>query len=120
MDLDEVQTHSNQKNLALFRVMQEALTNVIRHAFAKTVKITLHKNNQHIILEIADDGIGIPAEKIKSIRSLGLMGMQDRVKQADGTMEISGEDGLETKGTVIRICIPVEETIPETIKTQLP
>lgn len=111
MDLDEVQTHRNHKNLALFRVLQEALTNVIRHAFAKTVKITLHKNNQLIILEIADDGIGIPAEKIKSIRSLGLMGMQDRVKQAGGTMEISGGDVSGTIGTVIRICIPIEETI---------
>lgn len=113
MNLDEVQTNSNQKNLALFRVLQEALTNVIRHAKAKTVKITLHENDQHIFLEIIDDGIGIAPEKIKSIRSLGLMGMQDRVKQAGGTMEILGG---EVPGTIIRICIPVEETLPVTLK----
>jgi len=107
MDLDEVQTKNDKKNLAMFRLLQEALTNVIRHAHAKRVKVTLHKTAGNIILKIVDDGIGIPAEKIQSIHSLGLIGMQERVKQAGGTIEfLSGEN----PGTKIRISIPVGDS----------
>ena len=112
MDLDEVQTKSDPKNLAIFRVLQEALTNVIRHAKAKTLHITLHETSQNIILEVADDGIGIPVEKLKSIKSLGLLGMQDRVKQAGCTIIISNGDVC---GTKIRLSISVEDS-PETNK----
>jgi len=111
MDLDEVQTNSDSKNLAIFRVLQEALTNVIRHAQAKSVLINLRETCKYIILDIVDDGIGIPAEKIKSIKSLGLLGMQDRVKQAGGTIKISDGDVC---GTKIRLSISVEDS-PETI-----
>ncbi len=108
LDLDEVQSHDENANLALFRVMQESLTNVIRHAQAKTVHISLQKIDEHIVLDIEDDGIGIPIEKLKSINSLGIFGMNDRIKQARGTIDIlSGSDA----GTKLRICIPLwEET----------
>lgn len=105
MDLDEVQTKSDSKNLALYRVLQESLTNVIRHAQAKTVQINLHENDWHLVLDIMDDGIGIPVEKLNSIRSLGLLGMHERINQEGGTMEILPGD---SSGTIIRICIPIE------------
>lgn len=105
MDLDEVQTKSDSKNLALYRVLQESLTNIIRHAQAKTVQINLHENDRHLVLEVMDDGIGIPVEKLNSIRSLGLLGMHERINHEGGTMEILPGD---SSGTIIRICIPIE------------
>jgi len=110
MDLDEIQTKSDSKNLALYRVLQESLTNVIRHAQAKTVQINLHENDQHLILDIIDDGIGIPVEKLNSIRSLGLLGMHERIDLAGGTMEILRG---KSSGTIIRICIPIEEALQQ-------
>jgi len=105
LDLDDVQTKCDNNNLAIFRILQEALTNVIRHAYAKNVYVSLHEIDKVIILEIIDDGIGIPVEKIKSNKSLGLLGINDRVKQAGGNIVIQKGD---VAGTVIRLTIPVE------------
>lgn len=113
LDLNEVQTNNGKNDLALFRVLQEALTNVVRHAQAKTVRIALHEINEHIVLDIVDDGIGIAIEKLKSIKSLGLFGMHDRVKQSGGTLDILCD---RDSGTKIRICIPTEETINDSLK----
>lgn len=113
LDLDEVQVSNEQANLALFRVMQESLTNIIRHAKAKSVQISLHEMNEHIVLDIEDDGIGMSVEKLNSIHSLGLLGMQDRVKQVGGTIDIlCGSDA----GTKIRICISSNNISPELSK----
>ena len=115
LDLDEVQVSNEQANLALFRVMQESLTNIIRHARAKNVQISLHEMNEHIVLDIEDDGIGMSVEKLNSIHSLGLLGMHDRVKQVGGTIDIlCGSDA----GTKIRICISSENISPELSKNQ--
>lgn len=107
LNLDEIQTNNESANLALFRIMQESLTNVIRHARAKTIQISLHEINDHVVLDIEDDGIGISIDKLKSIHSLGLMGMHDRIKQVGGTLDILCGD---EKGTQLRICIPILET----------
>lgn len=113
LDLDEVQAPNGQANLALFRVMQESLTNIIRHAKAKSVNISLHEMNEHIVLDIEDDGIGMSVEKLNSIHSLGLLGMHDRIKQVGGTLDIlCGSDA----GTKIRICISSENILPELSK----
>jgi len=103
MDLDEISIPDEKINLALFRIMQESMTNVIRHAKAKKIRIVLHEINEHIVLDIEDDGIGIPIEKLKSIQSLGLMSMHDRIKQVGGTLDILCDN--ET-GTKLRICVP--------------
>jgi len=106
LDLDEVQTMSDQKNLTLFRVMQEALTNVTRHAHAKTIQITLSEIKKHIILEINDDGIGIPVDILTSSNSIGIMGMIERVRQSGGQINISPGKAM---GTLIRVRIPVHD-----------
>lgn len=115
LDLDEVQVPNEQANLALFRVMQESLTNIIRHAKAKSVQISLHEMNEHIVLDIEDDGIGMSVEKLNSNQSLGLLGMHDRIKQVGGTIDIlCGSDA----GTKIRICISCHPILPELSKNQ--
>jgi signal transduction histidine kinase len=74
-------------NLALFRIFQEALTNIIRHAHATTLSINLSYAPQGITMIIEDDGIGISQEKIANGKSLGLIGIRERARQINGTVE---------------------------------
>jgi PAS domain S-box-containing protein len=104
MDLDDVQTEKMSKNLTIYRVLQESLTNIIRHAGAQNVQVKLGKNEEDIVLIIQDDGIGISPDKIKSSKSLGILGMFERVKHSDGHIEITTPD---IGGTDIRISIPI-------------
>jgi len=93
----------SQKNLVFFRVLQEALTNVIRHANASSVTIKLHQTQKGTTLTIQDNGIGIAAEMIESTNALGLIGMRERVKQFNGAIDISSKKG---HGTKLKIFIP--------------
>lgn len=103
MELDEVQSENTYNNLTIYRVLQEALTNIIRHAKAKTVQIKLSEIDNNIVLYIQDEGIGIPPDKIKSAKSLGLIGMFERVRQSGGHLEITS---MVKGGTNIIVYIP--------------
>ena len=87
---------------ALFRIFQEALTNVIKHSKATTVTSKLSERDNSIIFEIADNGIGISEENMRKVNSFGLLGMRERVRMWDGHLSI-GNGG---KGTTITILIP--------------
>jgi PAS domain S-box-containing protein len=87
-------------NLTFFRALQEALTNVIRHAKASYVNVKLHQSNKGVTLTIQDNGIGIPEVKIKSYKSMGLISMRERVRQLNGKIDISSKKGDGTKLTV--------------------
>lgn len=89
---------------AIFRIFQEALTNVGRHALATRVTVGLQRANGHLLLRIADNGKGIEATRGSGLHSLGILGMQERVRLLNGEMSISGEEG---KGTVINVDIPL-------------
>jgi len=104
LKLEEIQFRDSKTNLVLYRILQEALTNVIRHSNAKKVTINLSPAGNHIILEVIDDGKGIEKEKISCYMSLGLIGMKERAKKYNGTVTISS--GLN-KGTKIRASIPL-------------
>jgi PAS domain S-box-containing protein len=91
---------------ALFHIVQEALTNVARHANARRVVIELKCDEQHCLLRIDDDGQGASAEKlISNETSFGLIGMRERVDRLGGTMLIESATG---RGLRIAIAIPVE------------
>jgi PAS domain S-box-containing protein len=90
--------------LALFRILQEALTNVARHSGAKNVRIGLTREGPSAILTIADDGRGIPPEVLARQTSLGLMGMRERVLAFGGTLELSATPG---EGTTVVVRVPV-------------
>ncbi len=104
LDIEATQSDCINRDLALYRVAQESLTNIIRHANAGMVKVSLHKINDNLVLTIQDDGIGISPDKIGSNKSLGLLGMSERVKQYDGKIEIQTK---EKSGTIIRAIIPI-------------
>lgn len=98
-----------EQSIALFRIFQEILNNIIRHAKAKKVKISLKKENENLILDIKDDGIGITQRKIKDKKSFGLMGIRERSNYLNGKLKITGRKG---KGTTVILTIPlnIEET----------
>jgi signal transduction histidine kinase len=93
---------------ACFRVAQEALTNVVRHAQAKRVRVELRQQGSELHLRIRDDGIGfeVPAARQRAARggSLGLLGMQERVLLIRGRIEIHSAPG---QGTEIHVSLPL-------------
>jgi signal transduction histidine kinase len=90
--------------VAVFRIVQAALTNVIRHAQASRVLITLVKRKRFLVLMMADNGKGIPRELIHSHNSLGITGMRERTLALGGTFALRGSRG---KGTRLVIRIPL-------------
>jgi PAS domain S-box-containing protein len=107
LNLNNVQSENMNDNLTLYRVLQESLTNVIRHAQATSVTIKLKKINKCISLTVKDDGIGITKEKIKASGSLGLRGMYERVKQSGGTIQLLSPNN---SGTKIQVYIPIKSS----------
>ena len=96
---------------AMFRVVQEALTNVHRHSSASEVDIRLLVDAKHIQLDVSDNGKGIPKNRLQRVlesgsgTGVGLAGMRERVRDLGGSMEIKSDDA----GTTIAISIPLTE-----------
>ena len=104
---------SEQVRIILFRIYQEALNNILRHAQASTVHIDFRLEDEQAILEIQDDGKGfeLPNRWIILARKghLGLVGAMERAKEIGGDLEITTGPG---KGTTIRAIVPLnEETV---------
>jgi PAS domain S-box-containing protein len=91
---------------AIFRIVQEALTNVSRHAAASQVNVSLEKKGDTLIVEVRDNGIGIKEGRIIDPTSLGLIGIRERVLLLGGEASISGKPG---EGTSVRVILPMEE-----------
>lgn len=91
-------------SIALYRIAQEALTNVARHARARTAKVQLRREADGIRLRVIDDGIGMPEGAASRPKSHGLVGMRERMRQIGGVVRI--ESGPPRQGTVIDAFIP--------------
>lgn len=88
---------------ALFRICQEALTNVAKHASASSVEVNLFATPAHVSLEIRDDGRGVAPENLDKSGSFGVFGMQERARNLGGWLEI---DGGGSRGTTIMVTLP--------------
>jgi len=88
---------------AMFRILQEALSNVARHAAATRVDISLRVDADHLILKIADNGRGVPEGQLRDSKSLGLLGIRERAFLIGGNVDIESKDG---KGTTVTFSIP--------------
>jgi signal transduction histidine kinase len=97
---------SNNDALPLFRIMQESLTNIARHAKATHIEIMLHQHDDFIQFEVIDNGVGIKEDKINSKKSFGIMSMKERTTFLGGSFKISRSD---TKGSKIEISFPVKK-----------
>jgi PAS domain S-box-containing protein len=89
---------------AIFRIFQETITNVVRHARASRITVHLTKKTRGLVLTVQDDGRGITKKQIASPTSIGLIGMRERVNFLGGTFDISG---ARHKGTIVRVSIPL-------------
>jgi two-component system, NarL family, sensor histidine kinase UhpB len=90
--------------LALFRILQEALTNVTRHAAARAVRVELRVEGEQATLTVADDGRGFPADALARPTSLGLVGMRERALALGGDVTIEGAAG---RGTTVTARVPL-------------
>jgi len=96
---------------AIFRIVQECLGNVHRHAGSATAKVKLSVRDGLAILEVSDEGRGISAERQKELTSgeragVGLRGMHERVRNLGGELEVCGA----SKGTLVRASLPLERS----------
>lgn len=97
---------SKDKTIAMFRVFQELLTNIVRHSEADEVKVNVSVEDGYLILAVADNGKGIDESSIKNPNSIGLLGMRERIAAVGGSLKISGISGEGTKANVI---VPLNE-----------
>lgn len=106
--IDEDLTVDAGRSTAIFRVVQEALTNVARHAGASAVHLALRQESGDLLVEVEDDGVGIGTDALRGLHSLGLLGMRERVATWGGTLEIA--PGRTGRGTVLRARLPLTAT----------
>ncbi len=93
---------TDEQKTGLFRVVQESLTNVLRHARAKRVSVTLKESSDRLVLLVSDDGCGIDPGRPR--RGLGLLGMEERVRELGGAFSVHSAPG---GGTTVRAEIPL-------------
>jgi signal transduction histidine kinase len=91
-----------ERSTTLFRVFQETLTNIVRHAGATEVCVTLSQFNESITLQVKDNGCGISPQEVSNLRSLGLLGMRERAMVWGGNVQIHG---VPNGGTTVTINI---------------
>jgi signal transduction histidine kinase len=92
----------------VYRVVQEALTNCVRHAHAQNVKIRVHTRDRHLHVSVTDDGVGL--NPVRRRNGLGLRGIDERVRELEGTMTISPHAG---GGTTVAVQLPLPAAITE-------
>lgn len=93
------------KSTAIFRIFQEALTNIARHSLASKAKISLLNHQSNIYLEIQDNGKGITQDQIRAFKSLGIHGMEERAMVFGGQVYF---EGIAGKGTIVKVEIPID------------
>lgn len=103
---DNLPKLSDAKATGLFRILQEALTNVMRHAQAHSVHVTLSLQDGELSLCISDDGQGFTTSSDKPVRSFGLVGMRERILMLGGTLSIDSQCG---EGTTLCARVPLSE-----------
>ncbi|MGZ5037025.1 MAG: ATP-binding response regulator [Usitatibacter sp.] len=99
-----------ERSTALFRIFQELLTNVARHANATRVNVALSEGETALALSVEDNGRGIRDNEIESPRSLGFLGLRERVLAFGGSIDVKGDEGRGTRVSV---------TIPTTVQQQV-
>jgi two-component system sensor histidine kinase UhpB len=96
---------NQEQSTAVFRITQEALTNILRHAQATRVAIKTWQEGGEFVLAIRDNGRGISDEQKSGHRSLGLLGMRERARLVGGTVDVSG---IEGEGTTVTVRAPLQ------------
>jgi len=106
LDIDSSLKIAAEASLIIFRILQEALTNIARHSGASSVEIKLSKIRNKVDFSISDNGIGITEDKINSKLSFGIINMMERAVSLGGTLKIFREDN---RFTVIKLVFPLSK-----------
>ncbi len=99
--------------LALFRVLQEALTNVHRHSGASAAEVLVRQDAEQVILEIKDNGRGMPEELLRHFRAtgagtgVGIAGIRERVRELGGKLTLESN----SNGTLVRVGVPLDPAV---------
>jgi PAS domain S-box-containing protein len=110
LDLPPDEMVINQESAtALFRILQETLTNVARHSNATEVKVRLVKEDGNLTLEVQDNGKGVREEQLSAASSLGIIGMRERALLVGGELTMTG---APREGTTVRVRIPEAPSTP--------
>lgn len=104
--LQEQMNLNKDLEIALFRIFQESVTNIVRHSEASQVDIEMFLKGGQLVMKIHDNGIGIQEDKVKDSNSIGLIGIRERVRSWSGEVQFSGVSG---KGTTVEILIPIAD-----------
>jgi signal transduction histidine kinase len=104
LDLQDIDDLEANSSISLFRIFQAALANIMLHSKAKSISVKLELSDEVLLLSVKDDGIGITQEQINSSKSFGIVGMNERTAQINGSFEINSEIN---KGTEIKVTVPV-------------
>jgi signal transduction histidine kinase len=100
----------NDQTTAAFRIFQEMLTNVARHAYASKVLVSLKKKGDRLVLQVKDNGKGIADQQANGKTSLGILGMRERAALIGGELVIRGKPG---RGTTAVVTIPLKPSMPQ-------
>ncbi|WP_172684162.1 sensor histidine kinase, partial [Desulfosarcina cetonica] len=95
---------SKDQATALFRIFQETLTNIMRHAQASAVTVHLARCDGELVLEVADNGCGITPDQIEAPHAFGLIGIRERLHPFGGRVDFTGQSG---QGTIVTIHLPL-------------
>lgn len=98
---------SDRSRTAVFRAFQEALTNIARHSHATEAVISAHVADEQLVITVKDNGHGISEEALHSTKSLGLMGMRERMREVAGDVEITNGEGV-----TVTLRVPVDSPHP--------
>jgi PAS domain S-box-containing protein len=95
--------------IAIFRIIQQCLTNIHRHSESATAAIRIHRQADHLVVQVKDSGKGIPKERLRELTEsartgVGFAGMRERLRQLDGTLQIESEGN----GTLVRATLRIE------------
>jgi signal transduction histidine kinase len=99
----------DQLGTSAFRILQESLTNVARHSRATRVFIRMVKTHEDLTLEVMDNGLGIPPDRLDGTTSLGVVGMRERALACGGELSIVGNPAF---GTSVSLRIPCNRLTP--------
>ena len=95
----------NEVETALYRIVQETLTNVARHAGARSVSVLIERRNGNVIAVVEDDGAGFEAAEVENERHLGMFGMRERAELLGGRLTIESTPG---SGASVFVEIPLQ------------
>ena len=101
---------TSEVETALYRVIQEALTNITKHAAARLVSVVVERHSGNAIVVVEDDGVGFDPDSLATNGRLGLLGMRERVTLVGGSLQI---EAAPQAGTLIRVCVPIQSSLTE-------